>query len=357
MLSAVLLLTVAVLLFTAYSLQLQNKALVQESSALKASSEALASSQASVIASLELEVSRLNSSLASLRGELESASKSNHYLKSEVEDTISRLEAYRLELNRSLEWFKANAALSSSVPEQKIKDSLRHECVKVEGDHCTLLLGCYHLVNSAYYDLKYRSDISTSSKSDKIQSLSEFLDNRGGDCEDYSLFYKAEHSYLLSLCKGKDVSLEAWVPGEGKAWVNFDESWYMPNSETVLLPDGFIHPNVVCGEIFDFNTGKVGGHCMIALTRKEILSTKDLGLLRGAPLVEPQSGKYMGLIGADSGIILLESTADYKEPSYIYMVVTDNDLFLYSLGDGWLSQSSLEHELYSRQLELVIAKR
>lgn len=280
-------------------------------------------------------------------------------LKSEIDSTVMDLNAYEKEINESIGWFKANSDLVAVSEGQGIGEYITNYCyhTDVTRDKHYVKTGCLILVNENKLGLKYKEDIVTSEKVDKLQSLSEFIKNKGGDCEDFSLFYKAEWNYLIANIQSPStVIVDAWEPVETSEiyWLDFLDTWFYKNANPVELKGGYIYPNVVCGDLYDLNTGEINGHCMIALTKSKIGSVAELNKLKDAPIIEPQNGRYYGRINnPDSGVYIAQNINDIGTTgSVIYKVVTDEDmhLFVQSIG-SWKS-----YKLFYDEFEEAVKK-
>jgi hypothetical protein len=289
----------------------------------------------------------LNSSLINLNRKYNSlSSKANALessysdLKEEVDKTISKIDSYEKEIQSSLEWFNSNSTLGSGT--SFILSKLKSNCKKESRNACKINLGCFHLVNSEFIEYKYKNDLVTSNTLDKLQSISEFISNKGGDCEDFSLFFKAEYNSLVNTCSS-DVSLFAWErEGGNKFWANFDSSWYISNADEVYLSKENIFPIIVCGAIFDPQSKKVNGHCILAFSSKKISSFEDISVLNSAELIEPQTGEYLGFVGEDSGIFLISEKSNAL--SYIDTLITDSDFFIFRNND-WANYERFGNDL------------
>lgn len=308
---------------------------------------------------LEEKYEKLNQSYRELNNTLTS-------LKGQLEPTIEKIEVYQEEINESMFWFRKNSILKEEE-EQKIATNylgMNDNCYRMLGGTCYIKTGCVELINSEYLDIEYLNDTEVTGKEDKLQSLNEFLENEGGDCEDYSLFYKAELNYLLEgQCKNDslEIVIEAWNSSQtGKYWLDYEHEWYFDDAKGIRLKEGYTKPNVICGKMYDPQIGNISGHCVIAFTNKKITQKEDIENLKQAPMVEPQDGKYLGLISNRSSGVYILSENNYEEPpqSYIYSVITDNDMFLFSFEYGkWLSYSSFFNELKEKKEKLLELKK
>jgi len=277
----------------------------------------------------------------------------------EIRKNVELLDRYKSEIETSMAWFSTNAVLGKSGMEETAKHDLANKCYDFSDGTCKIKLSCFYLVNSEFLKLEYKIDNVTSKKEDNLQSISKFIDNGGGDCEDYSLFYKTEYNYLLQDCKGeggRNIVLESYEYSTNFADIVILDNqnyWYVNNANEKNLPEGYEYPNIICGNIYDLNSQQVNGHCLLAFTRNKIENINDLSELNLAPMVEPQSGLYMGLINDPSSNVTLISGYMANSQSFIYEVITDNDLFLFdSENSEWLSYSNFYQKLDEEQVKL-----
>ncbi|MDD4983585.1 MAG: hypothetical protein PHH82_01940 [Candidatus ainarchaeum sp.] len=250
------------------------------------------------------------------------------------------LNGYKIEVQSSLDWFKENATLES----KSIKSKLDSKCISSTAGYCTIAEPCLDLVNEQFMGLEYKDD-TTLGKTDKFISIDEFLENKGGDCEDFSLLFKAEINYLLEKCSGKEIKVEAFVTSDsGNYFLDNSNSWYYANAKKHNLIAGYIYPNIVCGVLKDPNKADVfGGHCVIAFSKEKIESLLDLEKLNLAELVEPQTGQYLGRMKYGSTTFNVEYYVEGEyfpeSVSYIKQIITDNDYYLYQ--NGWKGYESI----------------
>jgi predicted nuclease with TOPRIM domain len=292
--------------------------------------------------SLNISYSELNSSYSNLMNNYSNLSFSYSELKKETESLISKIDEYGKKIDESMKWFANNAELSNMANSEKttLKSDLEYECLDIEYDNCKIKTACLPLVNDVFHGLRYLQDISTYGKTDKLASLDEFIQNKGGDCEDYSLFYKAELNSLFSECKGKKIEIEAFVesPGSEKYFVNNRNNWYLKDVRPItVINERNIYPSVVC-----YLTEPKLGHCVIALSQYPINKTQDISNLNGAELVEPQDGSYVGMIRNE-----FTMPTGYKLGiNQIMIVITDNDLYSYDEENGkWIGYSDFKNEI------------
>lgn len=278
---------------------------------------------------LRLNLSKLNQSYNTLEERYISLNETYHELgdehvsqQKELDEAFSKIRTYRHELNNSMKWFRANSVIKKT-DFRPLARELEKRCLK----DCKIKLGCIYLVNDQE-GYEYKSDELTKNATDKLQSLEEFKQNKGGDCEDYGLFFKAELNYLMSKCE--NPKLETFREGSGKYYLDKEKEWHINNVEGMKLDA--TKPVVVCGSMLEPDTEY--GHCVLAFTEKEIENTDDFKALDEAVMVEPQDGSFYGELQSES-----------LGPG-IQVIITDNDLFLYStIENEWLSYGIFESRL------------
>lgn len=284
-------------------------------------------------------------------------------LKKETNLTIQKIVDYENEIQTSMEWFKTNSYLSQK--QRNILLDLKANCFQKNMSSCEINLACFHLINKEFQNFKYLNDERTSNKLDKLQSIEQFVTNKGGDCEDYALLFKAEYNSLLNDCfnEGKKIRLFAWEKGNTRFWLDNSSTWYFEDAKKVFLEEGYVHPVIVCGNMFDLQSGEINGHCVIAFTKKEVNDINDMLELNLSPLIEPQTGFYLGRINSDPGLkmidILINETqltdeskleSIIKFESYINTIITNQDYFLYTT--HWNNYATFKKQLDEKKILL-----
>jgi len=291
----------------------------------------------------------------------EQLTKSYEDLKSEVNAIISEIDDYRATIQDSLDWFSFNSDvmnIENDYQRDQIETFLNARCYETLFQRCVINTGCINLVNYNNLNLYYKYDNETTGKEDKLVTLEEIVENHGGDCEDFSLLYKAEMNYFLDhICEDMEITIESWIDYDnGMFYLDNKDNWFFEDAKSIKFQDGFIYPNVICGNIYDLNIGDVSGHCIIALTKNKISKISDIeNELDNAILIEPQDGGYMGRVNDPSSgmYILNENNINYAPESYIYMVISDNDLFMVDFDTGkWTSYSEFDDNLVQYRSEL-----
>ncbi|MFH1587133.1 MAG: hypothetical protein ABID38_04710 [Candidatus Diapherotrites archaeon] len=355
--------------------------------------------QVNKIINLEEQISRLSedkrqleSEAESLESEKESLSTEKESLESElqntlddIDSTLEEIEAFKQDIQDSMDWFRYNSVFPKKETVMRFK--IRSNCFDFRANSCVLITGCLPHINEKDFYFRYKADITEkdfdfkyrgdydvldslvdSTVSDRLISLEEIIKNKGGDCEDFSLFYKAEVNYFLEECFApgdREIILEAYQDpysiGPGY-YLTKSHDWWIPRVSPVKIK-GYKYPNIVCGSLYDFQRDDVAGHCIIAFTKNKIEGIENLHSdLNGAALIEPQTGEFMGYVNGSSEITMIPDTSIHINDSYddtehlslINEVITDGDYFLYDSEReiNWISYSSFKETLSEQELEL-----
>ncbi|MFH0927034.1 MAG: hypothetical protein V1822_00460 [Candidatus Micrarchaeota archaeon] len=238
-------------------------------------------------------------------------------------------------LNESMAWFRQNSALikNSSWDVGIFLKRIRSDCIR----DSTLNLACINYLNErTVLHLEYLND-SAAGEADHLQSLEQTISRRGGDCEDYALFFKAILQTLKSEGNGENLYLKGWVdpgPGEFQVWPqirNPEMYVYISNAtEKIFANLKDSTPYVIC-----YTTDEYSGHCRIAFVNSSItLST--IQNLYGAQVYEPQNGRYAGTVGTDYIVCNSSQQQCYQTPGAITFVISDSDIIQIT-GTNWES--------------------
>jgi len=284
-------------------------------------------------------------------------------LSGSINKTREELAVFERSLNESSAWFKLNSDIRNFTEYQKYFFQLDFSCVQLSGDYCYVKLACLPVVNDIYADFEYKTDESTSAKEDKLQGLSEFYANKGGDCEDYSLAAKAEINYLKSQCgtRGNDkIRFEAANRTDDNKFYAVDtpQTWGYKNATAYYLPAEYAHPFVLCGTFpvgaDPNNQNRLGGHCLIAFSVVAPSSSKNIhDAIADAILVEPQTGFYYASTKNDSAFRKPangEKTTKYElysKPAF-WAAITDDDYYLYAGQDNGTFSWQGYRDLYEK---------
>jgi hypothetical protein len=181
------------------------------------------------------------------------------------------------------------------------------------------------------FAIHYREDIEAG-KEDHLQSLKETIDLGWGDCEDYSLLFKA----VLNSMRERNASLvaTAWQPAESGEFRIYpkeapDESgpyWAYTKAKAALLGQ-LSNYYVVC-----YTMTPTSGHCIVAMSGNQVNDSSQVPLLDGAELFEPQSGGYRGRMG--ESLYICGQQGCRNTGGRVWLVISDSDLYIYGDG-GW----------------------
>gem|GEM_PF-1419124 len=290
----------------------------------------------------ETAILKLNSTVSQQTGKIES-------LVSDINATRKSLDDFERQINESTAWFSNNSDILAVGQFREMKNQLDLFCIDAYGDTCRIKLSCPRLVNDEYSQFSYLTDSSLFGKEDKLQSLQEFADNRGGDCEDYSLAVKAELNFLVQKCaeKGlKKIEFEPVEVSQGQRYVIKDDTysnppvtWFYDNAKGVQLPQNYSNYQVVCGT-FAVGTSAdgsaiLGGHCLLGFSKIRIANSSDIyPAISDSYFVEPQNGYAVdtaGYVKPQSG---QAHAADFRSKSAsIWAIITGDDYYIYALQD------------------------
>lgn len=304
--------------------ELYDKAeLLREKDSLIVKQEANISALSADIEERDSQISSLQQELAQTEAELEEAETTLQ----EAEEEISAIKEETLDtaarINQSIAWFTENAELPSTLKLDRFISKVEDSCI--EGD--TLKLGCISYLMAEELDMQYKVDPT----GDRLYSIAEIVEREGGDCEDYSLFFKA----VLNSFDG--LKLEAWQEGTGRYELYRDLDthtiWYYDDAHAKDMEGEDLNPYVICYYYDRFDNFWVG-HCIIMVTEKEISSPEDISPeeLADAQFFEPQTGEYSGRMGQDFSTCVDGQEGCEDTFGNIVFIITDKDLFEFSDG-------------------------
>jgi hypothetical protein len=279
--------------------------------------------------------------LAKVEGDLDKT-------KEEFESLETEIQNMDQALNDSISWFKDNSVLPAKGDFSNTLTNIyfdgflfdvEHACTMVDGKTNTINLGCLNYEMEKTLSITYKTDPNAS---DRLFSVHDIIVREGGDCEDFSLFYKALLNRLkLDLNEG--YTLEAWGYSPENHYVVYGKStddryWYLPNAHGISLGKlGDFTPYVVCFSKTNF------GHCIIALSNQRTLTLESVGNLDGALLFEPQTGEYLGQVGNELATCKKGDRGCERWVNYISFVITDEDLLQFQGGE-WQSYANYKKE-------------
>ena len=290
-----------------------------------------------IIENKNQEIDELEQSLNESEEELEKTINILSEAKNEIEEIKRETERIGENINQSIQWFTENSQLPDVYKADRYENKVRKGCE----DKGILNLACVAFLMEEELGITYRSD-----PGDKLYSLVEIIDRKGGDCEDYSLFFKA----TVRDYEG----FEAWDEGGGKYEVYGDDQqiWYYDDAHGILIEGENAYP--VC-YYYGSGGGVLLGHCVVMFTDKTINSADDISTenLIGSELVEPQSGKYVGRIGEQFSIC---SEGICDEAYAIAFIITDNDLYHFDQKWDYYHEQKEKVEGIIRSLDYILAE-
>ncbi|MFN3909990.1 MAG: hypothetical protein ACK4J0_02035 [Candidatus Anstonellaceae archaeon] len=232
-------------------------------------------------------------------------------------------------INNSMEWFSKNSYIPQNYSWNS--DILLYRIKKDCFYKNTLNLACIsYLMENTAISIKYKTDISAG-KEDHLQSIVETIDRNGGDCEDYTLFFKA---LLNTLKKEKfNSTLELFTYHPGRIYIFYplyrepgDSYWYYSNA--IAYPSLKLNESYFYGVCYLEKENE--GHCIIAISKNKINNSKEIHLLENSDLFEPQNGAYMGKISKineqniKACFYVDENTESCDD---IIILITDEDIY------------------------------
>jgi len=328
----------------------QQKALESQKDALIAQVAQLTSERDSARA----QVDEANAAILSLNATVFQQSGKIESLVSDINATKKSLDDFERQINESTAWFSNNSNITPVRQFREMQNQLSTFCIDVYGDTCRIKLSCPRLVNDEYSQFEYLTDSSLFGKTDKLQSLQEFADNRGGDCEDYSLAVKAELNYIAQKCRDQGLSKIEYEPVEyasGNQYIikkdtysNPPVTWFYSDAKGVQLPLDYSNYSVVCGTfavgVSANGTIVLGGHCLLGFSKTRIANSSDIyPAISDAYFVEPQTGYVVdttGYLKPQSGEA---HGAEFRSTqASIWTIITGDDFYIYAQQDNgtWL---------------------
>jgi hypothetical protein len=258
---------------------------------------------------------------------------SSEQLQKEIDETLDKLNDFEQNINESLDWFNNNSNIHNLSAYSEIKKYLMKKCVDFRDNYCQIELTCIDDVNDDDAYLNYKQDRAVSDQTDYLQGLDMILENKGGDCDDFALLYKAEYNYLVDVCLENGYSRDQIVPY---------------SSEAKKISKNYMY--VVCGT-FDpeIRYASFYGHCVVALVDEEIRTSRDIyRVIKESLLVEPQTGRVIDELGETEAITIFDDGDLPDTRCKIHIVITDEDIynfFEYSDDIEWNSYADFKEDI------------
>lgn len=229
----------------------------------------------------------------------------------------TELSSFEEQISQSMSWFKENSNIE-----------VYPASLKYQVDKCTsnteINAACIPIVMKEEKGWDYKID-----EGDDLQSLEEISLNKGGDCEDWSLYFKAAYNYLKEEDRSERYIVSA-VPGTGDFEIYGPHYYAEAESKEVGTTEDYVY--VICYD----------SHCIVAISDVEIKNSSDIYKLRGAPAIEPQNGQYMFTIGDPLApdICSPDTCGDMTYAPYdIWMIITDDDIYDFHYNSAWVGYS------------------
>ncbi|MCX8194918.1 MAG: hypothetical protein N3G22_02320 [Candidatus Micrarchaeota archaeon] len=281
----------------------------------------------------EMELNKTAGELAKISSELEKERKNAAETEARLSALKEKLDAVEEAVNSSIGWFRENAYLPAnySWTTEIFKQRAIADCI----DKNELNLACisFDMENTAFA-IHYRLD-SEKGVQDKLQSVKETISLGWGDCEDYSLLFKAA---LNSIEKERGgLAAYGWRSGGGgefrvypKESIHTEEYYYYPNARKGYAGNlSSLQAYVVC-----YTVSSLYGHCAVALSERKLAKSSEVLEMDGM-VFEPQNGEYLGRIGEKFQICTAAECLE--KPNYIHRIISDGDLYIFSKERGWES--------------------
>ena len=283
------------------------------------------------------QLSQANASLSQAQAQLLQTEQALNESRESLAGQQQRVDALNQEfstlestINSSIAWFRDNAYMPANYT--WTTDIFMSRVVPDCADGGALNLACIsYLMENTAFSIHYRSD-SVSGSADHLQGVKETIGLGWGDCEDYSLIFKA----ILNSVRQKNASLRlvAWQPAETGEFRIYPKAtpgetgpyWAYTNAAGVDMGSPS-QAYVAC-----YTVDAASGHCIVALSGNNVAESTQVPLLSGAYLFEPQSGRYLGKIG--ESLQMCGGSGCKSETGKIWLVISDNDLYIYG-DNGW----------------------
>ncbi len=305
------------------------------------------------MAMISFQLNETGKQLAQTEQQLEASKATLESQRQQAQQIASDLSGLEASINASMAWFRINAQFPPNYSWKAdiyVKRVLS-DCV--EGNE--LNMGCMsYLMENTAFAIHYRTDFASTGKADFLQSVKQTIDSGWGDCEDYSLIFKAALNSAKALQPG--LQAVAWAPGGTRNFYIYPKEslvmkedvsyWYVPNAHKVNLGSiDSLHPFVVC-----YRLNQNAGHCTVALSDSPIPSSQQIGGLSGARVFEPQIGEYLGTVGSEFGIC--NPSYCFERAGAIQIAISDSDLYKFE-GGKWAGYSDYLSRVKGAESEIA----
>jgi len=310
---------------------------------------------------LENENMQINNTLKQTQSALETEQETSEFLRSELSDTEDALNQTNNSLNKCRQDLEAETELYEECTSQKkqLTDFISETVVELDNLTAELdefqnqiadSMSWFTLnsnIENLSFRMKYLVDKCTSGdeinaacipfilveeegwgykteEGDHLLSFEEMIMNRGGDCEDWSLYFKGAFNYVKTQARN-EKSLISVVPSSAGNTFQIYKEWHYLDATGRELGTTEDNLYVICYD----------SHCIVAITDQEIKNSSDIYKLRGAPALEPQDGQYMFTIGNIGAPDICEP-GDCNYAVDIWIVITDDDIYDFHHNERWV---------------------
>ena len=229
----------------------------------------------------------------------------------ELDNLTAELDEFQQQVADSMSWFTFNSNIENlSFRYRYLADSC------TSGDEINAACIPFIMVEEESWGYKRE-------EGDHLLSFEEMIRNRGGDCEDWSLYFKGIFNYIKKEARNEKtlVSVISAAPGTN---FNIYKDWYYEDATGRGVGTTEDNMYVICYD----------SHCIVAISDEEIETSEDVYKLRGAPAIEPQDGQYMFTIGSIGNPDICEP-GDCNYAIDIWIVITDDDLYDFHYNGEW----------------------
>jgi len=262
------------------------------------------------------EIEKLKKSLSDKNKEINDLKKEIKNLKNTINITKANLKLCKKEKeelikNKSSKFFKFLEE-NKDFPKEVI-DTVKNYCLKGN----TLNIGCSVYVLRDKFGLSYKEE-----RDDKLKGIKEFLEDKGGDCEDWSFFFMQLINYFK---ENENVKyLKILVKDDNEKVMLYKENNYeyiLKNFDYIEEDISLLIPTVAC-----YKVDKERGHCQLAFLN----GLNPLNSLKGF-IIEPQNGIYEGNVEGKNNIYKING----NKKKEIYLLL--NNKFWFKEWGFWLS--------------------
>jgi hypothetical protein len=220
-------------------------------------------------------------------------------------------------INFQLSYFRENSNIKNIIEYKNIKEQLNKCFNYYTINTYKINLACINFVLS--HESEGNNFIYKNDSRNELLSLSEFYNNKGGDCDDWARAYYASYNYIKSVIKNlnpnNQIILETYggtCSQKQNFYLTNENEWYINTCIVNLNNYEYSYP--ICGT----KSEEAYGHCWVAFTENKINSTKEVNeVITKSIIIEPQSGEY----------IFSYPQSMLQDYNY-YIIMTENDLIM-----------------------------